>query len=69
MIIDLDGTLTQANSTDYANVLPRLDVIAKLQQYHAEGFTIVIATAGNMRRCDGNVRKINIMLYRPLSLG
>ncbi|MGL4475285.1 MAG: HAD hydrolase family protein [Shewanella sp.] len=60
LIVDLDGTLTQANTSDYAKVLPRLDVIAKLRQYHADGFTIVIATARNMRTFEGNVGKINI---------
>ena len=27
LVVDLDGTLTQANTSDYRNVLPRLDVI------------------------------------------
>ncbi|WP_261923514.1 HAD-IIIC family phosphatase [Shewanella sp. NFH-SH190041] len=60
LIVDLDGTLTQADTTDYSQVSPRLDVIAKLQQYHDQGFEIVIATARNMRTFNGNVGKINI---------
>ena len=60
LIVDLDGTLTQANISDYKNVLPRLDVIEQLQQYKNNGFEIVISTARNMRTYEGNVGKINI---------
>ena len=60
LIVDLDGTLTQANTSDYKNVLPRLDVIEQLRNYQQLGFQIVISTARNMRTYEGNVGKINI---------
>ncbi|WP_268270810.1 HAD-IIIC family phosphatase, partial [Vibrio parahaemolyticus] len=60
LIVDLDGTLTKANTSDYRNVLPRHDVIEKLKKYKDEGFEIVICTARNMRTYEGNVGKINI---------
>ncbi|MFQ6372855.1 HAD-IIIC family phosphatase [Shewanella sp. YIC-542] len=60
LIVDLDGTLTQADHQDYSQVSPRKEIIAKLQQYKAAGFEIVIATARNMRTFDGNIGKINI---------
>ncbi|EKO3815037.1 HAD-IIIC family phosphatase [Vibrio harveyi] len=60
LIVDLDGTITTANTSDYRNVKPRLDVIEKLKQYKSNGFTIVISTARNMRTYEGNVGKINI---------
>ncbi|GAA3710174.1 HAD hydrolase family protein [Oceanisphaera sediminis] len=60
LIVDLDGTLTQANTSDYKNVLPREDIIEQLRQYKSNGFEIVIATARNMRTYEGNVGKINI---------
>lgn len=60
LIVDLDGTLTQANTSDYKNVRPREDVIHQLRQYKDRGFEIVIATARNMRTYEGNVGKINI---------
>lgn len=60
LIVDLDGTLTQANTSDYPNVLPREDVIETLRSYKNKGFTITIATARNMRTYEGNVGKINI---------
>ncbi|CDS95361.1 HAD hydrolase family protein [Vibrio coralliirubri] len=60
LVVDLDGTLTQANTSDYENVLPRKDVITQIQKYKEIGFSIVIATARNMRTYEGNVGKINI---------
>ena len=60
LVVDLDGTLTKANTSDYKNVLPRQDVIEQLIRYKEQGFEIVIATARNMRTYEGNVGKINI---------
>jgi len=60
LIVDLDGTLTTANTSDYKNVLPREDVIARLREYKDKGFDITISTARNMRTYEGNVGKINI---------
>ena len=60
LIVDLDGTLTQANTSDYKRVLPRLDVIQQLVRYKEQGFEIVISTARNMRTYEGNIGKINI---------
>ncbi|WP_425669171.1 capsular biosynthesis protein [Vibrio owensii] len=60
LIVDLDGTLTQANTSDYKNVLPREDVIKQLVEYKKIGFNITISTARNMRTYEGNVGKINV---------
>lgn len=60
LVVDLDGTLTQANTSDYRKVAPRVDVIQQLRQYKTQGFSIVISTARNMRTYEGNVGKINI---------
>ncbi|MEM6231167.1 HAD hydrolase family protein [Shewanella scandinavica] len=60
LIIDLDGTLTQANTSDYKEVLPRLDVIERVRDYKGQGYEIVISTARNMRTYEGNVGKINV---------
>jgi capsule biosynthesis phosphatase len=60
LIVDLDGTLTEANTSDYVNVLPKKGLIANLKKYKNKGFEIVIATARNMRTYEGNVGKINI---------
>ncbi|MBW0279525.1 MULTISPECIES: HAD hydrolase family protein [Shewanella] len=60
LIVDLDGTITLANTTDYEKVLPNTALIEKLKEYKTSGFSIVIATARNMRTYDGNIGKINI---------
>ncbi len=60
LVVDLDGTLTKADTSDYESVSPRKDVIETLQAYQSQGFQIVIATARNMRTFEGNVGKINI---------
>ncbi|WP_108945136.1 HAD-IIIC family phosphatase [Shewanella halifaxensis] len=60
LIVDLDGTLTMADTNNYAEVTPRQDVIDRLKEYQAKGFEIVISTARNMRTFEGNVGKINI---------
>ena len=60
LIVDLDGTITKADISDYKNVTPNLEVIQKLRAFKSEGFSIVIATARNMRTYEGNVGKINI---------
>lgn len=60
LIFDLDGTVTLGNTSDYINVLPNLELITSLKKYQQNGFTIVIATARNMRTYEGNVGKINI---------
>lgn len=60
LIVDLDGTLTQANTSDYKSVLPREDVIEQLVEYKKKGFDVIISTARNMRTYGGNVGKINV---------
>lgn len=60
LIVDLDGTITTADTSDYRNVSPNLDVIERLREYQSKGFAIIISTARNMRTYEGNVGKINI---------
>lgn len=43
----------------YAHALPNLTLIARLREYRANGFDIVISTSRNMRTFDGNIGKIN----------
>ena len=62
LVIDLDDTLTVVDSTkDYSDVDPRADVVARLREYKAMGFEVVIHTARNMRTHAGNVGKINAL--------
>ena len=60
LIVDLDGTITGGNTSDYKNALPQIDIIDKLKEYKAQGFNITIFTARNMRTHEGNVGKINV---------
>lgn len=60
LIVDLDGTITLGNTSDYKNVLPNIELIKQLTKYRRDGFSIVISTARNMRTHKGNVGKINI---------
>ena len=59
LVFDLDGTLTVGSSGDYSKDVPDLEVIAKLREYKAQGFDIVICTARQMRTYKGNIGKIN----------
>lgn len=62
LVIDLDDTLTVVDRTkDYSDVDPRADVVARLREYKAMGFEVVIHTARNMRTHAGNVGKINAL--------
>ncbi|MBY5947409.1 HAD-IIIC family phosphatase [Photobacterium rosenbergii] len=60
LIVDLDGTITKANTSDYKNVEPNSELIETLREYKNNGFSIIISTARNMRTYEGNVGKINI---------
>jgi capsule biosynthesis phosphatase len=70
LIIDLDDTITlpapnghaQCGYAQYSyeNALPNLALIARLRDYQARGFEIVINTSRSMRSFDGNVGKINV---------
>jgi capsule biosynthesis phosphatase len=64
LIIDLDETITLPAHDGYAqlgyeNALPNLALIAKLRDYQARGFEIVISTSRNVRTFSGNIGKIN----------
>lgn len=61
LVIDLDDTLTIADSTrSYADVEVREDVVARLREYKEQGFEVVIHTARNMRTYAGSVGKITV---------
>jgi capsule biosynthesis phosphatase len=60
IIIDLDGTITTGDNSDYTQVSPNLAVVNKIREYKQKGFEIVVSTARNMRTYEGKVGKINI---------
>jgi capsule biosynthesis phosphatase len=74
LIIDLDETITLAAphgaplsvdtrpeqaQSGYARALPNLALIARLREYRAQGFEIVISTSRGMRSFENNIGRIN----------
>jgi len=59
LIVDLDETITLGADAGYEHAVPNVPLIAKLRDYKAQGFEIVISTSRNMRTFAGNVGKIN----------
>jgi capsule biosynthesis phosphatase len=60
LVVDLDDTLTVSDSSrSYADKEPNLPLVAKLREYKADGFEIIIQTARNMRTYEGSIGKIN----------
>lgn len=60
IVIDLDGTITRKETSDYENVPPNRGVVEALRRYKDEGFEIVIYSSRNMRTYEGEVGKINV---------
>lgn len=61
IIMDVDGTLCEIreNGQTYDEVAPRTDVIERLREWRARGFTIVLHTSRNMATFEGNIGRIN----------
>lgn len=59
IVMDLDETICSTLNGDYANSIPKPDVIERMREFKAQGFEIVISTSRNMRTYEGNVGKIN----------
>jgi len=60
IVIDLDGTITRKETSDYKGVAPATEVVEALRRYKEQGFEIVIYTSRNMRTYEGQVGKINV---------
>lgn len=59
IVCDLDGTLTYDDkSVDYKEKRPNIAVIEKLRLYKADDYKIVIQTARNMNKYQGDLDKI-----------
>jgi capsule biosynthesis phosphatase len=60
LIVDLDETITLHADDGYADATPNTALIARLRDYKAQGFEIVISTSRNMRTYAGNIGMINV---------
>jgi len=62
LVFDLDGTLAlDEPDRPYAERRPNAAVVAKLHEYRAQGFEIVICSARNMRTHQNSIGKINAL--------
>jgi capsule biosynthesis phosphatase len=60
LVFDLDDTITRHDSAPtYPEKLPNLELVAKLREYKAAGFEIIIQSARNMQTYDNSIGKIN----------
>lgn len=61
IVIDLDDTITVgASAAGYGDKSPNAEVAARLREFKALGFEIVVFSARNMRAFDGRIGKINL---------
>jgi len=62
LVFDLDGTLAlDEPERPYAERRPNAPLVAKLREYRALGFEIVICSARNMRTHQNSIGKINAL--------
>jgi capsule biosynthesis phosphatase len=60
LVVDLDGTITREElGGTYSDKQPDAELVARLREYKALGFEIVIYTARNMRTFGNSIGKIN----------
>lgn len=61
IVMDIDGTLCEIKSKEqsYLDVIPKFNILKKLNEMKQEGFYIILYTSRQMRTYDGNIGKIN----------
>lgn len=61
LVVDVDGTLCEIKEpgSSYADAKPRMDVVARLAEYRAQGFHVILHSSRNMQTYDGNLGRIN----------
>ncbi len=69
LVVDIDGTLCPIKKPEehYADLEPYQEMVDKLREYQARGYTILLYTARNMKTHKNNLGKIN-MHTAPLLL-
>ena len=58
LVIDLDGTLTEKETSCYDGIGINAAVAERVREYHAAGFEIVVYTARNMRTHNSSLGRI-----------
>lgn len=60
LIFDIDDTICYTTpAVGYGKSIPNLEMIAKINEYYEQGFTICFYTSRNMRTYNGNIGEIN----------
>ncbi|HEX7988078.1 MAG TPA: capsular biosynthesis protein [Duganella sp.] len=61
LVVDIDGTLCDIKTPaqTYAELTPRADMVAKLREYQARGYRILLYTSRNMKTHNHNLGLIN----------
>lgn len=69
LVMDIDGTLCEVKTAtqSYLDVAPRPAVVAKLREYRAAGFYIILHSSRNMRTYQGNIGRIIANTTRVLT--
>lgn len=59
IVFDIDDTICDNNNRDYANAIPKTEVINKINSlYDSNEYEIVLFTARGMKSCNGDLEKI-----------
>jgi len=68
IVMDVDGTLCPKKRPEesYEELLPHPEVVARLREYRAEGFYVILATSRNMNSYDGNLGLITARTAKTL---
>ena len=63
LIFDLDGTICpiKKEGQEYDELSPDAEMVEKMRWYKQEGARIIILTARNMNRYDGDLEKIKLL--------
>lgn len=69
LVLDIDGTLCPSRRPDeeYADLQPDAEMLARVHEYRADGWRIVLHTARQMRTYDGNVGELNARMLPVLT--
>lgn len=61
IVMDIDQTLCEKKSRDkeYIDLVPLYPVLAKLVEYKAKGYYIILFSSRQMRTHEGNIGRIN----------
>ena len=57
IVFDIDGTICpiKKENENYADLVPKMDMIKKVRELKEEGYKIIFFTARNMRTYNGNL--------------